>query len=100
MSELVPSNLIPAEHHGLLTELRILIQNAKQQVARAVNSAITLTYWRIGKRLLTENLTEGRGEYGRNVLASLSYQLEHEFGKGFSYSSLTRMLRFAELFPE
>ncbi len=30
----------------------------------------------------------------------MSQQLEQEFGKGFSYSALTRMVRFAELFPE
>jgi predicted nuclease of restriction endonuclease-like (RecB) superfamily len=31
---------------------------------------------------------------------TVSQQLEREFGKGFSYSALTRMVRFAELFPE
>ncbi len=66
----------------------------------AAPNAIALMYWKIGKRLLTENIIDDRGEYGCNVLASLSHQLEHEFGKRFSYSSLTRMVRFAELFPE
>ena len=62
--------------------------------------ALTLTYWRIGRRLLAENLTGGRAAYGQQILASLAPRLEREFGKGFSYSALTRMVRFAELFPD
>ena len=100
MSDLTPKNSLPEQHHALLSELRDLIQDARQRVARAVNGALTLTYWRIGKRLLLENLIDGRGEYGQQILVSLSQQLETEFGKGFSYSALTRMVRFAELFPE
>ena len=84
----------------LLAEIRGLIENARRQVAHAANAGLTLAYWRIGKRLLTENLTDGRGEYGQQILASLAQQLEREYGKGFSYSALTRMARFAELFPD
>ncbi|SMF97870.1 Predicted nuclease of restriction endonuclease-like (RecB) superfamily, DUF1016 family [Methylomagnum ishizawai] len=84
----------------LLGEIRGLIETARQQVARAANGALTLTYWRIGRRLLTENLTEGRAEYGRRVLESLAAELEREYGKGFSYSALTRMVRFAEQFQD
>jgi predicted nuclease of restriction endonuclease-like (RecB) superfamily len=100
MSELSPSNNLPIAQGGLLAELRNLIQEARQRVAQAVNGALTLTYWRIGKRLLAENLTDGRGEYGRQILASLSQQLMAEFGKGFNYAGLTRMVRFAEFFPD
>jgi hypothetical protein len=91
----------PAAHaDALLGELRQLIEDARHQVARTANVALTLTYWRIGKRLLAENLTEGRAAYGQQILASLAPRLEREFGKGFSYSALTRMVRFAELFPD
>lgn len=84
----------------LLGELRALIQAARTRVATAVNVELTMLHWRIGKRLLAENLHEGRADYGQQILASLSQQLEEEFGKGFSYSGLTRMVRFAELFPD
>lgn len=84
----------------LLTEIRALIEVARQQVARAANGALTITYWRIGKRLLAENLVDGRAEYGQQILATLAQELVQEFGKGFSYSALTRMARFAELFPD
>ncbi len=91
---------IATQPDSLLAEIRALIEDARRQVAHAANAGLTLTYWRIGKRLLTENLTDGRGEYGQGILASLAQQLEREYGKGFSYSALTRMARFAELFPD
>lgn len=91
---------IAAQPDSLLAEIRALIEDARRQVAHAANAGLTIAYWRIGKRLLTENLTDGRGEYGQQILASLAQQLEREYGKGFSYSALTRMVRFAELFPD
>jgi predicted nuclease of restriction endonuclease-like (RecB) superfamily len=91
----------PPDGQGkLLSELRAVIQEARQRVAQAANSALTQAYWRVGKRLLAEDLTEGRGEYGRRILATLSQELEAEFGAGFTYSALTRMIRFAAEFPD
>ena len=89
-----------ASSDALLHEIRALIEDARRQVAHAANAGLTIAYWRIGKRLLTENLTDGRGEYGQKILATLSAELVREFGKGFSYSALTRMTRFAEQFPD
>lgn len=100
MSGIVPRGGLPGDHGALLGDLRALIRDARQRVAQAANSALTMTYWRLGKRLLAEDLAGGRGAYGRRILASVSQELEGEFGTGFSYSALTRMVRFAELFPE
>ena len=36
---------------------------------------MTLTDWRIGKKLLAENLTDGRAEYGQRILATLLQEL-------------------------
>lgn len=87
-------------HDPLLIEIKALIEDARRQVSRTANSALTLTYWRIGRRLLAENLTHGRAEYGQQILASLAQELERDYGKGFSYSALTRMARFAEQFND
>lgn len=83
-----------------MAEIRALILDGRDQVARAANAGLTITFWRVGKRLLAENLTDGRGEYGGQTLATLSQELEREFGKGFSYSALTRMVRFAKQFDD
>ena len=84
----------------LLADLRSLIRAARQRVAMAANSAHTLLCWHVGRRLLRENLAEGRAAYGKRILATLSQELTAEFGDGFSYSSLTRMARFAEMMTD
>ncbi|MFZ4440037.1 MAG: DUF1016 N-terminal domain-containing protein [Syntrophales bacterium] len=80
----------------LLTDLRALIQSAQQRVATVANATQTLLYWHVGRRLLKENLQDGRAAYGKRILATVSQELRAEYGEGFSYSSLTRMVRFSE----
>lgn len=84
----------------LLSELRELIQSARQRVATVANAEQTLLYWRIGKRVAAENLVEGRAEYGEQIVATVSRQLEVEFGKGFGEKNVRRMIQFAELYPD
>ena len=81
---------------GLLDDLRDLILAARQRVATVANATHTMLCWHVGRRLLKENLDEGRAAYGKRILVTVSQQLEAEFGEGFSYSALTRMVRFAE----
>jgi hypothetical protein len=85
-----------ADEASLLADLRALIQSARQRVATVANATQTLLYWHVGRRLLKETLQDGRAAYGKRILATMSRELFAEFGEGFSYSSLTRMVRFAE----
>ena len=85
---------------GLVADIRSMIEQTREGVARAVNSGMTLLYWRIGKRIQAEVLQNQRAEYGQEILATLSQELTALYGRGFDYSSLTRMLKFAEMFPE
>jgi len=81
---------------ALLADLRGLIQTARERVATAANATHTLLCWYVGQRLLKENLQGGRGAYGKQILATVSQQLVVDFGEGFSYSSLTRILRLLQ----
>jgi predicted nuclease of restriction endonuclease-like (RecB) superfamily len=84
---------------ALVKDIRRMIDETRSAVARAVNTGITLLYWRIGKRLNEESLKGGRGEYGKQILATVSQELSRDYGRGFNYSALTRMVRFAEVLP-
>lgn len=84
----------------LLTELRQLIQAARERVAVAVNAELTMLYWHIGARLRKEALQEQRAEYGQQVVETIAAGLTSEFGSGFGRRNLFRMIRFAEQFPE
>lgn len=91
--------LSTAESAQLLTDLRTLISQTRDQVARAVNSALVLLYWQIGHRIRVEVLKSRRAAYGEEICSTLSNELTPEFGSGFSRPNLTRMIRFAEVFP-
>ena len=54
----------------------------------------------IGKRIQMEVLQFERAEYGRGILATLSQELSAEFGRGYSYYTLTRMVKFHEAAPD
>src|SRR6185369_4180303 len=84
----------------LLTDVRELIVQARESVARAVNSGLTLLYWQIGNRIRREVLREKRAEYGKQIVSALGRQLEQEFGRGFGDKNLRRMIQFAEVFPD
>lgn len=84
----------------LLSEIRQLIDAARQQAIAAVNSELTLLYWRIGRRIHTQVLAGKRAEYGKEIIATLSQQLTLDYGPGYSYTALTRMASFYEAFPE
>jgi predicted nuclease of restriction endonuclease-like (RecB) superfamily len=57
-------------------------------------------YWRIGQRIHKEVLGGKRADYAQEILATLSQELVAEFGNGYSYSALTRMVKFAQQFPQ
>jgi hypothetical protein len=84
----------------LLADLRGLIQSARQRVATVANATTTMLCWHVGHRLLKDNLQDGRAAYGKRILATVSQVLTAEFGQGFTYSALTRMIRFAECLPD
>jgi hypothetical protein len=69
-------------------------------VARQVNSALVLLYWRVGRRIRQDILKEKRAGYGEQILPTLSAELMKEFGAGFTARNLANMVRFAEVFPE
>lgn len=85
---------------GLLADLRGLILAAREQVARAVDSGLVTLYWHIRRRIRRDIPEEKRAEYGAEIVATLSRQLETEFGRGFAEKNLRRMVQFAEAFPD
>ncbi|WP_291195842.1 DUF1016 N-terminal domain-containing protein [Dyadobacter sp.] len=87
-------------NNTLFNTVKNLIQASRQYIAVSVNAEMSLLYWKIGTVIRQEILKEERAEYGKQIVATLSRQLEGEYGKSFSEKSLRRMIQFAELFPE
>ncbi len=97
-------NPIEPAHKGtpekLLLDLQELIERGHHQAVASVNSAMTLTYWHVGKRINEEVLKGERAEYGKQIVVSLSKELTQQYGRSFETKNLRRMMQFAELFPE
>ena len=85
---------------GLVADVRDMIEQTRSGVAHTVNAGMTYLYWRIGKRIQMEVLKHARAEYGKGILATLSQELSAEFDRGYSYSTLTRMVKFHEVAPD
>jgi len=90
--------LIPSP--DLVADVRALIDNAQKLASRAVNSVIEAIYWSIGQRIHSDILQDKRAEYGKQILATLSQELATNYGRGYAYSNLTRMVKFVVLFPD
>jgi len=98
--DITSSNQSQVGDSALLGDIRHLIEVARQQTARAVNLALVGMYWHIGQRIREDVLKNERAEYGKEILSTLSKELKADYGNGFSVPNLSRMLRFAEVFPE
>ena len=91
----------PLLSKSLVEDLRQIIEQARGRVAATVNSELTMMYWHIGERINREVLGNQRAEYGKQIVATVSRQLQEEYGKkGFEERTIRRMMKFAEIFPD
>lgn len=84
----------------LITEIKLLIEESKQQVAVTVNATLTTLYWNVGKKINAEILRNKRAEYGKEIVQSLAQQLQTEYGNGWNEKQLRHCLRFAEIIQD
>ena len=90
------NNIMP-----LVDDLRQIINQTRNRVAVNVNAELTLMYWHIGERINREVLGNERAEYGKQIVLTVSRQLQLEYGdKGFEPRTIRRMMQFASLFPD
>ena len=84
----------------LLSGLRALIAQSRQQALRAVDNIQVMTYWQVGQHIVEfEQRGESRAAFGSRLLNQLAVQLTNEFGKGFDASNLRYMRLFYQAFP-
>jgi predicted nuclease of restriction endonuclease-like (RecB) superfamily len=89
-----------AESGALVDRIAALVARTRSHVATQANAALTLMNWRIGRMIDAEILQEGRAGYDQEIVATLSPQLTRRFGRGFDKSSLYRMIKFSQTFPD
>ena len=77
-----------------------IINNARQKVAVYVNSQANMMFWQIGNYIINELKYETYSSYGEKILATVSQRLTEQYGKGYSYSALTRMMKVATIYAD
>lgn len=78
-----------------------IIEESKAYAGRAINVALVVRNWLIGRLIVQEELKgEDRADYGAQLIQGLSKNLSDRFGKGFGYRDLYRCKAFYQSFPE
>ncbi len=84
----------------LIENIKQIIINARKNVQKSVNQELLLTYWQIGKEIVsTEQKNKIDKQTSRQIILQLSKQLTKEIGRGFSRSNLFNMRKFYIEYP-
>jgi len=83
------------KYSTLTTEIRKLVEQARHNITRSINTELLFTYWHIGKLIVTKEKIEQYDDVSlREMFIDLSKELTRELGKGFSRSNLFTMRTF------
>lgn len=83
------------------SDVKTILETARNQARVAVNGAMVEAYWLIGQRIVVEEQRgQQKAEYGKRLIEDLSTALCSEFGKGFSYANLYNCRQFYLKFPD
>jgi DUF1016 N-terminal domain len=93
------NKIILQESKKLFTQIATLINTSKENIHKSFNKELTMLNWQIGKHI-DETLANIDDTYGLAIVATLSPLLIHQFGKGYTTSSLHRVRRFYKAFSK
>ena len=87
--------------NNLYIQIKQILDEARKQAYRSINSVMVQAYWNIG-RIIVEEEQKGknRAEYGKYLLKSLSDKLTADYGKGFKVTNLKYFRQFFLSFPK
>lgn len=85
----------------LLDRVVSILDQARANVIKAVNSNMVIAYWLIGREIVQE-LQHGdqRAEYGKQVIETLSRELNARYGKGFSATNIKYFRLFYQTYAD
>ncbi len=89
------------EGDGLFDRVVSILEQARANVLRSVNSSMVLAYWLIGREIVQElQGGEERAEYGKQIIEDLSARLKGRFGRGFSTTNLRYFRTFYTVYAD
>jgi len=91
----VKTSLYKKSESDFFQSITELIQYAKRNLGKQVNTTMVVTYYEIGRRIIErEQQGAKRAQYGKKVLQGLSDYLTIKLGKGWSIQNLRLMRQF------
>ncbi|MBI3298292.1 MAG: DUF1016 domain-containing protein [Elusimicrobia bacterium] len=83
--------------YGRVSEI---IESARRNAARSVDTAQVISNWLIGREIVKEEQRgKKRAEYGKKILKGLAGRLLVDYGKGYSFQNLKFFRQFFVCFP-
>lgn len=90
-----------AQPDALFERIVAILEEARGNLVRAVNTQMVTAYWLIGREIVEEiQGGEDRAEYGKQVVESLSARLTERYGNGFSVTTLQYFRKFYMAYPD
>ena len=84
----------------LMTDVRQIIDNARNNAVRSVDFCRVQMYWHLGQRIFEEEQQgKERADYGTYLIRNLAQVLEPEYGSGFGVRQLERARQFYRIYP-
>lgn len=94
-----PDNPKPAST-SFYTDVRRIIDTARQNAARSVDFCRVQMYWHLGERIFEEEQQgKERADYGTYLIRNLANTLQPEYGSGFGERQLKFCRQFYRTYP-
>jgi len=83
------NKLIEPAGSDLFNRVVSILERARKNVIRSVNSNMVIAYWLIGREIVLEiQKGERRAGYGKKIIETLSSKLTQKYGRGFSTTNI------------
>ena len=92
---------IVVEDGRLFDRVFSILEQARVNVVKTVNSNMVIAYWLIGREIVLEiQQGEDRAGYGKKILKNLSMELTNCYGRGFSVTNLKYFRLFYQIYQD
>ncbi len=86
---------------ALMDRVVSILEQARSNVMRAVNSNMVIAYWLIGREIVQElQRGQDRAEYGKQLIKQLAMQLKPKYKRGFSVTNLRYLRTFYSVYSD
>ena len=92
-NEIIDSKTIDNVSNDLYSGVTNIIDHARQEVVVYVNKHANMMFWHIGQYINEDMGYKQYSSYGSKIIATLLQRLTERYGKGYTYSAVTRMMK-------